>query len=138
MNVPTIDELLEKFEGLLSDAEFAKESQSCESFFRMVASGQLQPRLTDQNAIMAAQCVSVIFEHAKLRLAGNEPMPGCMQFLKSEIVKQHIKQDNEDFSLDWNLGFNAACKYFLDTINIAYPKPKPANADSHTAGEKQE
>lgn len=65
MSTPTLDELIEKFRVLLSDAEFAQHSESFETYFRSVASGKVAPWLQDNNAVMAAQCVIVILEHVK-------------------------------------------------------------------------
>ena len=39
--------------------------------------------------------------------------------LKEQIGKQARKQDNDNFSLDWNLGFYAACGIFLREIYMA-------------------
>jgi len=61
---PTLDQLLAKFRGLLKDEEFNTHADEMESHFRKVAIGMC-PVLTDQNAMMAAQCVVVILEHVK-------------------------------------------------------------------------
>ena len=65
MSTPTLDELFAKFQYLLEDPEFAETRESFEEYFRLVASGQTEPRLTQSNAVMAAQCVIVILEHVK-------------------------------------------------------------------------
>jgi hypothetical protein len=62
---PTLDELLAKFRGLLRDEEFKAHAGSMERYFRLVASGMINPVLTESNAVMAAQCVVVILEHVK-------------------------------------------------------------------------
>ena len=62
---PTLEELLAKFRGLLRDEEFKAHAGSMERYFRMVASGVIDPFLRDHNAVMAAQCVVVILEHVK-------------------------------------------------------------------------
>jgi hypothetical protein len=62
---PTTDELLAKFRGLLQDEEFKAHAGSMERYFRLVASGMINPVLTESNAVMAAQCVVVILEHVK-------------------------------------------------------------------------
>ena len=65
MSTPTLDELFEKFRHLLKDQEFTQHSESFETYFRLVASGQAEPLLSNSNAVMAAQCVIVILEHVK-------------------------------------------------------------------------
>ena len=65
MSTPTLDELFEKFRQLLKDQEFTQHSESFETYFRLVASGKVQPLLSQSNAVMAAQCVIVILEHVK-------------------------------------------------------------------------
>ena len=65
MSTPTLDELFEKFRHLLRDREFTQETESFETYFRLVASGQAEPMLSNNNAVMAAQCVIVILEHVK-------------------------------------------------------------------------
>ena len=65
MSTPTLDELFAKFRYLLKDPEFTQHSESFETYFRLVASGQTEPRLTQSNAVLAAQCVIVVLEHAK-------------------------------------------------------------------------
>ena len=65
MSTPTLDELFAKFRYLLKDPEFTQHSESFETYFRLVASGQTEPRLTQSNAVMAAQCVIVVLEHVK-------------------------------------------------------------------------
>ena len=62
---PTLEELLAKFRALLKDEEFKIYAGSMERHFRMVASGAIDPILTQSNAVMAAQCVVVILEHVK-------------------------------------------------------------------------
>lgn len=62
---PTLEELLVKFRGLVNDEEFKIYAGSMERYFRMVASGEIDPFLRDHNAVMAAQCVVVILEHVK-------------------------------------------------------------------------
>jgi hypothetical protein len=62
---PTLEELLAKFRGLINDEEFKIYAGSMERYFRMVASGAIDPFLRDHNAVMAAQCVVVILEHVK-------------------------------------------------------------------------
>lgn len=37
--------------------------------------------------------------------------------IKELVASQYHKQDREDRSLDWNLGFNQACKLILDMID---------------------
>ena len=65
MSTPTLDELFEKFRYLLKDQEFTQHRESFETYFRLVASGQAEPLLSQNNAVMAAQCVIVILEHVK-------------------------------------------------------------------------
>ena len=65
MSTPTLDELFAKFRCLLKDPEFTQHSESFETYFRLVASGQAEPLLRDSNAVMAAQCVIVVLEHVK-------------------------------------------------------------------------
>ena len=65
MNTPTLDELFAKFRYLLKDQEFTQHSESFETYFRLVASGQVEPLLSNSNAVMAAQCVIVVLEHVK-------------------------------------------------------------------------
>ena len=65
MSTPTLDELFAKFRYLLKDPEFTQHSESFETYFRLVASGQTEPRLSNSNAVMAAQCVIVVLEHVK-------------------------------------------------------------------------
>ena len=65
MSMTTLDELFEKFRGLLKDQEFTQHSESFETYFRLVASGQAEPLLSQSNAVMAAQCVIVVLEHVK-------------------------------------------------------------------------
>ena len=65
MSVPTLDELFAKFQYLLKDPEFIEHSKSFERYFRLVANGGLKPMLSDNNAVLAAQCVIVILEHVK-------------------------------------------------------------------------
>ena len=66
MSTPTLDELFEKFRYLLNGSEFTQHSESFETYFRLVASGQAEPlRLSDSNAVMAAQCVIIVLEHVK-------------------------------------------------------------------------
>ena len=65
MSVPTLDELFAKFQYLLKDPDFIEQRESFETYFRLVSSGQTEPRLTQSNAVMAAQCVIVILEHVK-------------------------------------------------------------------------
>ena len=65
MSTPTLDELFAKFRHLLRDQELKQRSESFESHFRLVASGQALPSLHSSNAVMAAQCVIVILEHVK-------------------------------------------------------------------------
>ena len=48
-----------------------------------------------------------------LRLMEIEAQYEC---LKEQIGKQARKQDNEDYSLDWNLGFAACCSFLLREI----------------------
>ena len=71
MSTPTLDELFEKFRYLLKDPEFTQHSESFEEYFRLVASGKVSPWLRDSNAVMAAQCVIVVLEHAK-RMEGGK------------------------------------------------------------------
>ena len=71
-NVPSLNELIDKFQYRLSSQEFQEHSQACIDYFRMVASGELKPMLRDNNAVMAAQCVSVIFEHVQHRMKRHE------------------------------------------------------------------
>ena len=61
---PTLEELLAKFRELLKDEELKPHAEEMESHFRKVAIG-MHSMLTDQNAMMAAQCVVVILEHVK-------------------------------------------------------------------------
>ncbi len=68
MSTPTLDELFEKFRQLLKDPESYRES--FEAYFRLVASGQAEPLLSQSNAVMAAQCVIVVLEHVKRMEAG--------------------------------------------------------------------
>ena len=70
MSTPTLDELFAKFRYLLRDQEFTQHTESFETYFRLVASGQSEPRLSNSNAVMAAQCVIVILEHVKRMEAG--------------------------------------------------------------------
>lgn len=70
MSTPTLDELFEKFRCLLRDQEFTQHSEFFEMYFRLVASGQAEPRLSGSNAVMAAQCVIVVLEHVKRMEAG--------------------------------------------------------------------
>jgi hypothetical protein len=65
MSTPTLDELLAKFRYLLNDPEFIGQSESFETYFRLVASGQAEPLLSRSNAVLAAQCVIVVLEHVK-------------------------------------------------------------------------
>jgi hypothetical protein len=65
MSTPTLDELFAKFRYLLKDPEFTQHSESFETYFRLVASGQLEPLLSQSNAVLAAQCVIVVLEHVK-------------------------------------------------------------------------
>ena len=65
MGTPTLDELFAKFRHLLKDPEFTQRSESFETHFRLVASGQAEPLLSNSNAVMAAQCVIVVLEHVK-------------------------------------------------------------------------
>lgn len=65
MSVPTLDELFAKFQYLLKDPDFIEQRESFETYFRLVASGALKPMLSDNNAVLAAQCVIVILEHVK-------------------------------------------------------------------------
>ena len=65
MSTPTLDELFAKFRHLLRDQEFTQHSESFETYFRLVASGQAEPLLSNSNAVMAAQCVIVVLEHVK-------------------------------------------------------------------------
>ena len=65
MSTPTLDELFEKFQQLLKDPEFIGHSESFETYFRLVASGQSEPLLSRSNAVLAAQCVIVVLEHVK-------------------------------------------------------------------------
>lgn len=65
MSTPTLDELFAKFRQLLKDPEFTQHGESFETYFRLVASGQAEPLLSQSNAIMAAQCVIVVLEHVK-------------------------------------------------------------------------
>ena len=66
---PTLEELLAKFRGLINDKEFKIYAGSMDRHFRMVASGAIDPILTQSNAVMAAQCVVVILEHVKNEVA---------------------------------------------------------------------
>jgi hypothetical protein len=65
MSTPTLDELFAKFRYLLNDPEFIGHSESFETYFRLVASGQAEPLLSRSNAVLAAQCVIVILDHVK-------------------------------------------------------------------------
>ena len=65
MSTPTLDELFAKFRHLLKDQELKQRSESFETHFRLVASGQALPSLHSSNAVMAAQCVIVVLEHVK-------------------------------------------------------------------------
>ena len=65
MSTPTLDELFAKFRYLLKDAEFTQHRESFETHFRLVASGQALPLLSNSNAVLAAQCVIVVLEHVK-------------------------------------------------------------------------
>lgn len=65
MSAPTLDELFAKFRYLLKDPDFIEHSESFETYFRLVASGQVEPLLSKSNAVMAAQCVIVVLEHVK-------------------------------------------------------------------------
>ena len=65
MSTPTLDELFAKFRYLLKDREFTQHRESFETYFRLVASGQAEPLLSNSNAVMAAQCVIVVLEHVK-------------------------------------------------------------------------
>ena len=65
MSTPTLDELFAKFRCLLKDPEFTQHSESFETYFRLVASGRLEPLLSQSNAVLAAQCVIVVLEHVK-------------------------------------------------------------------------
>ena len=65
MSTPTLNELFAKFRYLLKDPEFIGHSKSFETYFRLVASGQAEPLLSNSNAVMAAQCVIVVLEHVK-------------------------------------------------------------------------
>ena len=65
MSTTTLDELFAKFRYLLRDQEFTQHSESFEAYFRLVASGQAEPLLSNSNAILAAQCVIVVLEHVK-------------------------------------------------------------------------
>lgn len=65
MSTPTLEELFEKFRYLLKDPKFQQHSQSFERYFRLVASGELTPIITDNHAVLAAQCVIIILEHVK-------------------------------------------------------------------------
>ena len=71
MSTPTLDELFAKFRYLLRDQEFTQHTESFETYFRLVASGQSEPRLSNSNAVMAAQCVIVVLEHVK-RMEGGK------------------------------------------------------------------
>ena len=71
MSTPTLDELFAKFRYLLKDPEFTQHRESFETHFRLVASGQAEPLLSNSNAVMAAQCVIVILEHVK-RMEGGK------------------------------------------------------------------
>ena len=62
---PTLDELLAKFRGLLKDELTKAYADQMGEYFRLVASGMINPTLTQSNAMMAAQCVVVILEHVK-------------------------------------------------------------------------
>ncbi len=62
---PTLEELLAKFRGLLKDELTKSDADEMEEHFRLVASGMINPILTESNAMMAAQCVVVILEHVK-------------------------------------------------------------------------
>lgn len=70
MSTPTLDELFAKFRHLLRDQELTQHSESFERYFRLVASGQVEPLLSQSNAVMAAQCVIVVLEHVKRMEAG--------------------------------------------------------------------
>ena len=63
MSTPTLDELFAKFRQFLKDPESYRES--FETYFRLVASGQAEPLLSQSNAVLAAQCVIVVLEHVK-------------------------------------------------------------------------
>ena len=65
MSTPTLDELFENFRYSLREPEFTQHSESFETYFRLVASGQAEPLLSDSNAVLAAQCVVVVLEHVK-------------------------------------------------------------------------
>ncbi len=65
MSTPTLEELLAKFRGLLRDELNKTDADEMEEHFRLVASGMINPVLTESNAMMAAQCVVVILEHVK-------------------------------------------------------------------------
>jgi hypothetical protein len=55
---------------ILNDPDFVSHSESFETHFRMVASGETRPLLTLSNAVLAAQCVVVILEHIKAKKGG--------------------------------------------------------------------
>lgn len=65
MSTPTLDELFAKFQHLLKDPEFIEQRESFEEYFRLIASGTIEPLLSHNNAVLAAQCVIVILEHVK-------------------------------------------------------------------------
>ncbi len=64
MSAPTLEELFEKFRKLNHLAHVAQ-SDAFEQYFRLVASGQAKPELRGENAVFAAQCVVILFEHVK-------------------------------------------------------------------------
>jgi hypothetical protein len=72
VSVPTLEELFEKFRKLLDDPEFVSHCEAFEQHFRMVASGEAWPMLKLNNAVLAAQCVTVILEHVKQEAKGGE------------------------------------------------------------------
>lgn len=72
MSTPTLEELFAKFRYLLKDPEFIEHCESFEEYFRLIASGTIEPLLLHNNAVLAAQCVIVILEHAK-KMEGDKP-----------------------------------------------------------------
>lgn len=57
MTVPTLDELLQQLKKDVPHRD------ACVTYFRMVASGQAPPLLRGDNAILAAQAMSVLLNH---------------------------------------------------------------------------
>ena len=55
-DIPTLDQLL---------ARLALAPEVVQLYFRLVASGKYPPILEDSNAVLAAQAMSILFNHIK-------------------------------------------------------------------------